>query len=218
MLVTDFKRSFITWKVHNNLSGRFGVEASLNYENTTSYLLHGVLACKVLESDEMIHTPSYLFQAAFSENRFHIYRINNIWGNSKDTNGANDSGFEDIQFYCPMVEEPILTTASDVCEAVLNNQQISATVVYSTAGKQTQISFPVKHINVEHETNRWQIETGPVLVPYLNSEPSILPAYLAINSNGNMDIAPLLTEPGNHARFYQKKITLSAQVTLSKAS
>lgn len=91
-----------------------------------------------------------------------------------------------------------------MCEAVLNNEQITATVDLTISGNDSQICFPVKHINVNPGPDNWQIETGPVLVYYNNPEPALLPAYLVINNLGNADLAPLLSETNSKSRFYQK--------------
>ncbi len=217
----DFDRSFVTWELDDCLQGRFNIESQLSIVNRESnkridwYLLSGVLACQVLKGTDMIHTPSYLFQAAFSEEEYRIYRMNNEWANTKDTKGRVKEGFHKVHFYCPEPSIEKLASDAAVCEAVSNNERLAAVVEMQNEMEQT-ISFPVKHINIRTNTCDWQIETGPILIAHNEHTQNLLPAYIALNNHGQLDIAPLLPEAKRKSRFFQKNSACQVNAALFK--
>lgn len=227
MSLIDFKNSFVTWRIQDNLYGRFTIEASCRVTETKTtaiknyYLLSGVLACKVLESDDMLIEPEYFFQAVFSEKDFKIFRINNLIGNKKDTIGLNEDGFTDINIHLEKTAHTKLLTDKEICDAVINFKPLSARVNFTNKQFNYELQFPVKHINARLADLSWQVETGPVLMPLFNNSSNtnaqyFLPAFVAFNHHPILNYA-LLEEEKQHqyqTRFYLKKESVKMDSSL----
>ena len=227
MSFIDFKNSFVTWRIQNDLYGRFSIESSCKITDLKTalvkkyYLLSGVLACKVLETDDMIIEPEYIFQAIFSQEDFKIFRINNSIGNKRDTTGLNEDGFTDINIHLQKTAHTKLFTDNEICDAVINFKPLTAKVNFTNSNFKYELQFPVKHINSRITNSTWQVETGPVLMPMFNSNATIsaqhfLPAFVAFNHHRILNYA-LLEEEKQHqfqTRSYHKKESLKIDSSL----
>lgn len=223
----DFKNSFVTWRIQNDLHGRFSIESSCEVTDFKTalikkyYLLSGVLACKVLETDDMIIEPEYIFQAVFSEKDFKIFRINNSFGNKKDSIGLNEDEFADIIIHLATTEHTKLKSDKEVSDALLNFKSLTAIVNFTKTDFNYELQFPVKHINSRITESTWQVETGPVLMPMFSSNATIsaqhfLPAFVAFNHHHILNYA-LLEEEKQHqfqTRSYHKKESLKIDSSL----
>ena len=216
MKTIDFRKSFITWQINEELHGRFSIEACLRIQHPATeikknyYLLSKVLACNVLEKAEMIHQPEYMFQAVFSETDFKIFRINNSLGSTKDNTGLIADSFKHVDFHIEYTNETAGLSHKEVCEATLHHQSLTSIVSFTADNYIYEMEFPVKHINFKTSDNSWQIETGPVLASGKKNAleiENLTLAFIALNHNGDFNQALLDTEKENNhrSRFYQKK-------------
>ncbi len=227
MSFIDFKNSFVTWRIQNDLYGRFNIESSCEVTDLKTalvkkyYLLSGVLACKVLETDDMIIEPEYIFQAVFSEKDFKIFRINNSFGNKKDSIGLNEDEFTDILIHLAKTEHTKLNSDKEVSEALLNFKTLTARINFTKTDFNYELQFPVKHINSRITDSTWQVETGPVLMPLFNINSTnlaqhFLPAFLSFNQHHILNYA-MLEEDKQHqfqTRSYHKKESLKIDSSL----
>ncbi|MDP1725461.1 MAG: hypothetical protein Q8M15_01655 [Bacteroidota bacterium] len=207
--------------------GRFNIEACCSVINIITstqidyYLLSSVLACKVLSGKDMLHDPEYLFQAIFSERDFKIFRINNATGGIRDTNGLNIENFEEIKVHLTHTDSKKLNTPKEIYLAVFDQKSLNAQVFFKIGEIKYELRFPVKHINVRSTDDNWQVETGPVLMPFLNHKSEVnanhfLPAFIALNHNGIFDYATFEEEKLHNysTRFYHKKESLKVESQL----
>ena len=213
----DFNHSFVTWHIaERDLYGRFMIESVYrvwsdeNPEVKTFCLLSGVLACKVLEGEQMLHQPSYLFQAVFSGDEFRIFRIDNRNGNTKDNHGANS--FNKLDIHLVNANARTLNTPDEVCTSVLANKPIVAKInLESYEGVHCTLEFPVKHVNAQLTNTSWQVETGQVLLPDCLPDLTmdvrkLTPAYVAFNNQQQFNYSLLETEKmhRDQTRFYHR--------------
>jgi hypothetical protein len=194
--VTDLNQTFVTWQTKENLYGRFSVESACHIydtdkNNTASYYLtSGVMACKVFEDENMISNPPYLFQGIFSKDEYYILRSSQGKANVKDTYGINNLGFLSLTIDAPLVSyqeidyEQINSVLADNCYV-----QASQLLSDATTSQTYLLEFPVKHININNSSNQYQIETGPVIIPFPSHHgiSSMQTAYIAANQMGDVN-------------------------------
>jgi hypothetical protein len=170
-MLVDFERSSISWLTENNSYGVFRVESALFQKGQKWLLGAGVYACDVYGKGPLIKDPPYFFQAAFSESDFVILRTyyDNITG---DSFGSVKSHFKSHEMrVSELTNFQFLKSGTEIKQGGKYMAEINS-ANYST-------QFPIKHFNWME--NEFQIETGPVLLPFENS---LCTAYLAFqNSN-----------------------------------
>jgi len=168
----DFSRSFLSWVTLKEQSyGRFSIESKCTIvdleskDNETFYLATAVMAGNVYAPDNLTKEPTYMFQIAASERHFQIFH-DHIVGQSKgDAAGDIDNLFETISIIeknCPGYRVKI---SFDIASLALSSKPLNARMSFENDGFQFVLDFPIRHINIQHDRKKFQVETGPVLVP-----------------------------------------------------
>ncbi len=176
-ILEDLDNSFLAFTVKDFINyGTFQVESSCMVNDLAGkrkyYLLSPVMACNVYGKDGLIKTPSYIYQAVFSDRHYKIFRTylpdmrpDNSWGRLEEL-------FEDITTGIKTCAMTLLENNEAVIRSVQENRKIYGTLNYQEyIGKNERdifITFPVKHINVHPPKNMFQVETGTIAVPYLS--------------------------------------------------
>jgi hypothetical protein len=222
----DFSRSFITWLTKAEQSyGRFSIESACTVldpghpEPQAFYLAAAVVAGRVYAQDRLFITPSYTFHLITSLKSHQIFRNYASYQEAKDSQGKNEEIFADLQITRRECSARVIGDVQEIIDLVINGHPLSAQMrfISPVENREFVLQFPVRHINVQRGTNRFQVETGPVLVPrssLLGDEkmdgesPHFNMAYVIFNRLDQAELALWRPTPlgapvrGNATRFY----------------
>jgi hypothetical protein len=203
--LVDFRSSSITWLTPDNSYGRFAVEAMLTRNNESYFLTSGVMACTMYHEDTLIHEPEYLYQAAFSSDRYHIFR-KSAHMQTEDSAGKNTDRFQSVTITHDLASVTEVHSASQVGEAMTAGRCLLTEIAFTgDDGKVERVIAPVKHINYHATRQLFQAETGPVLLFHENT---FRTAYLAFNTTDRAEF--LLQYPD----YTSRKISVPCTITL----
>ncbi len=216
-LTIDFTSSFVTWKLHDAADfGRFSIDAAciLNSGSSTEtfFLAAGVMAGNVYGDGYLLRQPPYRYQAVFSESHYRIFRVYASQHQDQDTIGKIGERFERLELSINRSDYRKLENFDAIIGATFGMLPINAHVElelgYSTTA---ELIFPVRHINIESDRQRFQAETGPVLAPLEDHSGTaidrLMPAFIAFNQLDDLSLA-FLAETGSisgdtgYGRFY----------------
>lgn len=117
-----------------------------------------------------------------------------------------------------LTEGKVLTSAGSILAATLNNQPlVSRTIYRDTLGRDILIEYPVKTINVSERDGFYQVDTGPVALPWGDKEGEIAGfhlAYVAHNTTGWVEFlvnTPTQVAPNVHVHHYSHVHAISAE-------
>lgn len=101
-------------------------------------------------------------------------------GNSRDA-------FDRLTIHLQKADSRQLHSADEICSAAFSHTPIVARTAYSTERYQVALIYPVKTLNINERDGIYQTDTGPILWPNLNNNPSDLIqgfdlAFTAFNS------------------------------------
>ena len=158
----DFSRSFCTWLLKEQAGyGRFNLEAILRTSHEEFLLLSGVMAANVYGKGNLILKPTYEFAAVFGQNRYRVFRTHASYTEKQDTVHPISDRFQTVERHLAITSSNVLSTQQQIIEATRSNKALNAHMRLHTC----ELIFPVKHINVQTDTNEFQVETGPILFP-----------------------------------------------------
>ena len=200
----DFLNSSITWITKREESyGRFMLESIcfLHDEKTEMGNLYclgaEVLAGNVYATDGLVKKPNYLFQIVASHDRHTIFRSYLQHNPVSDSSAKNDHLFNEIELN--IIKQPAVTLHDfqAIGEHFDKFSQLSARITNPhNSTINTEIEFPVKHINLQRTQMCFRVETGPVLFPtkissaadMTQSMPEFNPAFIHINRLDEIEI------------------------------
>ena len=203
MLITDFNRSSICWL--GDSKGIFKLISTLTYydqlNNKIIYGLgHSVLAGNVYNQNNLVKVPYYTFQVFGNNKKQKILRTDlinnkfkstNIFKKRKKTNNINfDKIFENFKLIIKKRKNNKISSFKNIYKNFDNNNFTSKVKFINFNNLIFEIEFPINHINVLLLKKKWQVETGPVLIPLIskNNEFNFLPCFVFFNSFNSMDI------------------------------
>mgnify|MGYP001331755201 CR=1 FL=1 len=203
MLITDFNKSSISWLGASK--GIFRLISVLTYydklNNKISYgLSESVLAGNVYGQDNLIKVPYYMFQVYGNSSKQKIlrtdlaintFRNKNIFIKRKKINDTNfNKIFDKFKLIIKKRKNDRILSFKDIYQNFENNNFTSKVKFTNFNNLSFEIQFPVNHINVSKLKKKWQIETGPVLLPLItkNTIFDFLPCFIIFNSFTSMDI------------------------------
>lgn len=158
----DFSRSFCTWLLKEQSGyGRFMIEAVLRTSIEEFLLLSGVMAANVYAKENLILKPPYEFAAVFGKNRYRVFRTHALYNEKQDTTDIISDRFQSVERCLTRVPGTVLPAPQQIIEATRNNKILNAHMRLPTC----ELIFPVKHMNVQTDTGKFQVETGPILFP-----------------------------------------------------
>ena len=168
--------------------------------------------------DNLLKDPSYFYQLIYGDKQSKILRSYALLPND-DSFFRNTDLFDDINSkitYDANFKQVV--GFSELKHIFEMHKEIVAIIKIE---KDTEIIVPLKHINLNYADEKFQIETGPVLIANGFYKPafekSLLPAYIAFNSLDFFEYVLLDQERINenqYIRFYSKRIKQNAQIKL----
>jgi hypothetical protein len=185
-MLIDFRNSFINWQTHDNSFGKFNAESAVLWKNEWWLLGSKVIACNMYQNSELVKTPAYYYQPAFSRKEGRIFRT------YLDTGKTNDEGFflQDKFKVAGITIETISHYAAHQLKASAGKENYQC--IISTP--QYQLQFPLKHYNIFE--GKYQVETGPVALPI---KEQLCTAYVVFNSDRGFEA--LIYEDKNGQRM-----------------
>ncbi|HEU5326575.1 MAG TPA: hypothetical protein VFU78_00700 [Thermomicrobiales bacterium] len=174
MDVTDFARSFVTFFGNNQGNiARIQVDAACTItesgtgETTTYYLIAPCRAERMYLATSLLQLPNYEFCGIFTTTECLIIRTH--WRSDRDNReyGRNNVRFADVRIDVHTARARELAMAGEVVAATLGNAPLVArTALESPHGQLSALlEYPVKTMNVLPPETRFQVDTGPILLP-----------------------------------------------------
>jgi hypothetical protein len=160
-MIVDFQNSFLEWETKENSIGRFSAEAVIFSGDKGFILGSEVLACNVYNTNDFFKKPVYKFQPLFSNHHQLIYRTFTEDNTSNDSSSFDQEIFNRVNCHVQELKAYEVIDNIEILNRAFKNEKKFQMLI--TINKH-QLQFPVKHINVNLEESRFQIETGPVVV------------------------------------------------------
>jgi hypothetical protein len=170
----DFSASYITWLTRKERSyGRVQIEAACTIRDfgsenmETYYLAPAVIAGNVYAKNDLVKQPVYLFQIAASQERNVIFRRILSHADDKRSFDKNSDLFEEVELHITGKESAVIKDFDDIEFHFQQHNSMSARMSYETQQhNRIEIEFPIKHINIQRERRLFQVETGPIFIPF----------------------------------------------------
>lgn len=180
----NFNNSSICWitKQENSI-GVFNIESVLRINpksirnNSTLVLSPAVLAGHMYSEKELVADPPYLFQIACNPKDHVIFRTylhSDYYKKNDDhqhndrasqTSSSNSKKFKSITLNILTENASTIDNFDGLYAACQDGRSLSGKIEYKTlSGREVEVEFPVKHINLLPNKRQWQMETGPVLL------------------------------------------------------
>jgi hypothetical protein len=207
--VIDFANSYMTFfttpKQGENIA-RIQIDAAAMItdettgETETFYLIMPCRSEYMYLDSQLFQMPNYEFCGVFTENQLMLVRTH--WTSDRDSRevaGAMER-FAKVELSIAHFASP--TTLDDdqaVVDATLAHRPLVArtTVRDESSGRTVVLEYPIKTMNVTMSPARFQVDTGPLLVPDFSSE-----AQHAIE---RLDIAHVVYHQRNQAEFVLRR-------------
>ena len=122
-------------------------------------------------------------------NKFDLFKIFNKRKNIYDTKLSKI--FDDFKLKIIKREAVSLLTSNDIYKFFNVNNIISKVKFNNFQNLDFEIEFPINHLNVTSNAKKWQIETGPILLPLINKKEKffeLLPSFVIFNNFNSIDI------------------------------
>lgn len=176
--VLDYARSFVTFFT-NPLQGgniaRIQVDAIATVEGwgadggpETFYLIAPCRSERMYVPDEpLFQMPNYEFCGIFTADQCSILRTH--WTSDRESLDVHRSTerFDRVAIDLkPLVAERFENDTAIVDATLANRTLVARTTLRDKAtGTVAQLEYPVKTMNVAHDPDRFQVDTGPLIVP-----------------------------------------------------
>ena len=173
----DFVNSYLTFSAGDTHNiARIQLDAICTVEHdgqSTAY--HLIAPCRseyMYQDDRLFQMPNYDFRGIWTETEYRIIRTG--WTTDRDGPESGDSA---KRFAWTSLEvrtrsdSELLATDSEVVEATLGGRELVAVTIIEDAvsGIRATIEYPVKTMNVAREPDRFQVDTGPLILPDFGS-------------------------------------------------
>jgi len=177
----DFDRAHLSWVTTGGSHGRWRVIASAmagaagSAGNELFVLTPLIMAGDVYGTGRLPMEPAYSYQFIGSSIRHAIIRDYPGANQGKDSAGLNSELFTTFEIYAPAAPGRRV----DGCMATGSSSELwrlcACLRVIAKNGEPWQLEFPINHANRESfgVSTRFQIETGPILVPAALLEPGL---------------------------------------------
>ena len=175
----DFSRSFMTWTPQaaaGNIA-RIQLDAACTLTDPatgsaeTFYLIAPCRSERMYDDGPLFRLPNYEYGGIWSERALLILRTHSP--SERDHREYGEFGAPPARYHGvrldvhPFPEAATLTDPAAVVAATLDNRPlIGRTELFDEAtGVRAVLDYPVKTMNVARHPDRWQVDTGPLLVP-----------------------------------------------------
>ena len=224
----NFSQSYLTWETYDESRGRFDIESICSIDDRQNKIkesfcgLSGVMACDVYGESPLFYSPSFHYQAMFSESHVKIMR-SFYPEQDKDTFQAIGDKFSSIKkeiCYLGEEEKMLLENFDEINDVVINQKPLVGQVNIETNSLAIELVFPVRHINTSVKKQMFQVETGSVLMINLDkgvekTMKSLVPAFVSFNNFKEIDFLLYDTDYSNTTvRRYYKPLHVEGEVKL----
>ena len=227
----NFSQSYLTWCAKPVKSiGRFSIDSICRIHRIKTgyienyYLATGIMAGNVYANKNLTKIPTYSYQIAASRKHYQIFRDYAFWEKNCDTMGYCSDIFDNIKIIEKEKPAKSIDDKDKIAHLITNNAMLNVKLTFSSDDHQVTLEFPVKHINIQNETNKFQIETGPILVPHcslfdynpMDDSPIFSTAFIFINNLNNAEFVLKEKIGGNkiHTRFFSKVKPIACEILL----
>ncbi len=176
MNAIDFTNSYMTWFPHNkgdNIA-RIQLDAACTLtdektgESKQFYLIAPCRSERMYLDTPLFQMPNYEFCGIWSADDFLIIRT--AWESGRDNRqyGMGRERWRDIHLDVrTFAHTEVLTADPAIVAATLDNLVLNArTELYDPAtGRRALLEYPIKTMNVQQEPPRFQVDTGPLILP-----------------------------------------------------
>ena len=245
-LTYDYSRSFLQWTGQSAHVPRCAIHASCrlrakNGSEREFFLTHPCAAETMYVDLDLIHIPTaefhmisepgkeYLAVKVFADEPTELRMAHRIGETlpTRDGRGARIARMEVKMRSFAAVRE--LTTDQAVCEAMLANLPVTGRSTFLADDRETLVicEYPVTVMNARPSDQRWQVDTGPVLLPDFTLKSELVvglfrQAYLVYNRRDWAEVAMRRPTPaaknGNTVMHYTSPQRLTMQNQLFAAS
>ena len=197
----DFANSYMTWfGAAGGSISRIDIEAACTLVDGTGgedsfYLIAPCRAEHTHSDGQLIVMPNYDFRGIFGASEYRIIRthwvsepdylgdpgLETTGGRVLDESGLHGGKWDEVRLDVPRLDRFIeLEDNQSVVDATLENRAlVSRTELEDEAsGVRAVLEYPVKTMNVLRSPVRFQIDTGPIIVPDFASEAELAVARL----------------------------------------
>ncbi|MGH2550622.1 MAG: hypothetical protein ACRDHN_14605 [Thermomicrobiales bacterium] len=177
----DYPHSFVTFFTNPSQGGniaRIQVDAVCDVEGWGSdggperfYLIVPCRSERMYEDGQLFQMPNYEFCGIFTEDRVSLIRTH--WTSDRENNDiqAIADRFEQVAIDGTEMKAELLPDVESIVSATLANRLLVArTMVRDEAtGTTAMLEYPIKTMNVTRDPYRFQVDTGPIIVPLFDS-------------------------------------------------
>jgi hypothetical protein len=201
----DFANSYIgPYAEEQNAGARIQIEAActlIDEKSGTSDTCYLIAPCRgenMYEESGLFKMPSYDWRAIFSENEHLIVRKGWTSGSNRNTLSSDSNNPLDVR---TIADTQSLRSYAEIVERTLANVPIVARteVQDTTRGLRAVLEYPVKTMNIVKEPLRFQVDTGPLILPDFESD--------ADRAVERFDIAHVVYNVFDKAEFILRKPT-----------
>ncbi|MCX6043999.1 MAG: hypothetical protein NT075_02720 [Chloroflexi bacterium] len=181
MPVIDFANSYMTWfpKGPGNIA-RIQLDAACTLINeqsgatATFYLIAPCRAERMYLDEPLFQMPNYEFCGIWSADEFLIIRTH--WVSARDNReyGVYHERWEKIRLDLRHFPQPRqLTDDAQIVQATLENLPLVARTILHDPASNTRalLEYPIKTMNLMQAPPRFQVDTGPLIVPDFAASP-----------------------------------------------
>jgi len=173
--VIDFAHSYMTFFGRDKgniarilLDAACTVTDERSGESETFYLIVPCRSERMYRDDgQLFQLPNYEFCGIFAEDECLLMRTH--WVSERDDReyGRNDERFAEVKLDIRRRAARELADAAKIVEVTLANRSLVARTALrdDATGRSAVIEYPVKTMNVLRSGPRFQVDTGPILVP-----------------------------------------------------
>ena len=176
MNAIDFANSYMTWFPHEKSGNiaRIQLDAACTLVDEKTgrrdqfYLIAPCRAERMYLDTPLFQLPNYEFCGIWSADEFLIIRT--AWVSERDNRqyGLGRERWRDIHLDIrTFAHSEAVTDDAAIVQATLDNRSLNArTELYDAAtGRRALLEYPVKTMNVMLEPPRFQVDTGPLILP-----------------------------------------------------
>ena len=188
MEVIDFQRSFVTFFGHDDGNiARILLDAACTMtdersgESGTYYLIAPCRSERMYRDDvRLFQLPNYEFCGIFAADDCLLVRTHQRSERDNREYGRNTERFAGVKLDVRRLIARELADAAQILDATLGNLPLVARTALrdEATGRAAVLEYPIKTMNVLREGPRFQVDTGPLLVPdFASSSPRAIERF-----------------------------------------
>lgn len=178
MGVLDYSRSYVTFftRPHQGSNiARIQVDATCRVEGwDAARTFHLIAPCRsewMYREGQLFQMPNYEFSGIFTEDDLVLHRTHWTSDAEQPEYARVPDRFDRVAIDHVSLRAEPLVSVDDIVEATLANRALVAqTTIHDDAtGATAVLEYPIRTMNVTTDPPRFQVDTGPVIVPRFES-------------------------------------------------